>query len=547
MPNFYFADLVRETSHATGTGALVLAGAVPGHRRFADIVPPGAIFHYAIVGVTHADQWETGTGALDAQGRLDRSAVAASSAGGGWVDFGPGLKTVALTVGSGWFAGQDSAVAALAADLAAKQPLSTLHPLTTNANAGDRVAARRGAGWVNLPIEALAWRGDDGRFRLAGPIDLTNGSAATPALAVAGDGDTGLFSPAANTIALSTGASERLRVTDTGRVGIGTATPSVNVEITAADPQFRIRQTASNATPFGLEIGAGGFVDAAFKSLLTTGEVRITAGRNSSWGGHLTFHTDTVERLRVAANGNVGVGTAAPATQLHVHSPLSEAFRISTAAARGTGNLFQSWHDAAGRKGYIGYGASDDSFFINNEMDTPVFIWTGGAARLVITSAGTWAGADNVAALGASSVRWSVVYAATGTINTSDAREKTWRGGLNAAELRAASRIAREIGVFQWNDAIAEKGADGARLHVGLRAQAVWAIMAEEGLVDPIGRTGKPGAAPYAFLCWDSWSDGKGGRKRDRFGVRPDQLTLFIAAAQEARLTALEAHCRGAA
>src|SRR3546814_7183771 len=52
----------------------------------------------------------------------------------------------------------------------------------------------------------------------------------------------------------------------------------------------------------------------------------------------------------------------------------------------------------------------------------------------------------------------------------------------SAAELAAAARIARELGFYCWNDAIAAKGADGARRHFGVRAQAVWAIMAEEGL-----------------------------------------------------------------
>ena len=48
----FFADLVREACQATGAGDLALAGALPGHRRFADAVPAGARFHYCIAGVT---------------------------------------------------------------------------------------------------------------------------------------------------------------------------------------------------------------------------------------------------------------------------------------------------------------------------------------------------------------------------------------------------------------------------------------------------------------------------------------------------------------
>jgi hypothetical protein len=107
MAELFFADLVRETSAGTGTGALALGGAMPGHRRFADVVPAGARFHYAIAGVNHAAQWETGEGELSADGALLRTPLA-SSAGGGAVDFLAGTKTVALTVAAAWFADQQA-------------------------------------------------------------------------------------------------------------------------------------------------------------------------------------------------------------------------------------------------------------------------------------------------------------------------------------------------------------------------------------------------------------------------------------------------------
>ena len=102
----FFADLVREASLGTGTGDLPLAGALPGHRRFADAVPPGARFHYAIAGITHPQEWETGEGEIVSGGTLLRLPLA-SSADGDAVDFSAGLKTVALTVGAAWYTGQE--------------------------------------------------------------------------------------------------------------------------------------------------------------------------------------------------------------------------------------------------------------------------------------------------------------------------------------------------------------------------------------------------------------------------------------------------------
>lgn len=104
----FFADLVREASWGEGAGNLVLGGALPGHRRFADAVPPGARFHYAICGVTHPDEWETGEGEI-ASGALVRAPIA-SSDGGEAVAFSAGLKTVALTANAAWFEGQEAEI-----------------------------------------------------------------------------------------------------------------------------------------------------------------------------------------------------------------------------------------------------------------------------------------------------------------------------------------------------------------------------------------------------------------------------------------------------
>jgi len=178
MPTIFFADLVRETSTGTGSGALMLGGAVAGHRRFADVVPGGASFHYSIAGVRHAGEWEVGTGGLDAEGRLRRDVVAASSNGGAPVVFSAGIKTVALTVGAGWLTATDGALAAATAGvatngaaltatgvtiaaqgaaigaaqaaiaahdsaLAGKQPISTGHAAATFVEAADSVTVRR--------------------------------------------------------------------------------------------------------------------------------------------------------------------------------------------------------------------------------------------------------------------------------------------------------------------------------------------------------------------------------------------------------------------
>lgn len=167
---------------------------------------------------------------------------------------------------------------------------------------------------------------------------------------------------------------------------------------------------------------------------------------------------------------------------------------------------------------------------------------------------------DNAQSIGVASLRVSQVYAGTGTINTSDAREKTSVSPLATAELLWSQDLAREIGTFQFLAAIAEKGAD-ARHHVGMTVQRAMALGRARGL-DPCA---------YSFICHDVWQampdtpaepgrpavlgpDGEvieaeipdrpaipGRPAGDRFGFRVDELLLFLARGFDARLAALEA------
>lgn len=137
--------------------------------------------------------------------------------------------------------------------------------------------------------------------------------------------------------------------------------------------------------------------------------------------------------------------------------------------------------------------------------------------------------ADNTQNIGRSTFRFGTIYAGTGAINTSDQREKVWDGALTPAHLRAAKRIAAVIGTFRWIDSIAVKGEE-ARTHIGVKAQEVASIMASEGL-ETSGSTD----FRHAFLCYDE--DGEGGR----YGLRHDQLALFLAGAQAVEIERLAA------
>lgn len=90
-----FADRVIETTPTTGTGAVTLAGAVPGYRRFVEAWTVGAVVYYAIAG---GAEWEVGQGTLATATTLSRDSVLASSNGGALVNFSVVAKTILADV-----------------------------------------------------------------------------------------------------------------------------------------------------------------------------------------------------------------------------------------------------------------------------------------------------------------------------------------------------------------------------------------------------------------------------------------------------------------
>lgn len=94
-----------------------------------------------------------------------------------------------------------------------------------------------------------------------------------------------------------------------------------------------------------------------------------------------------------------------------------------------------------------------------------------------VTTAGALLPAtDNAVTLGASGARWSAVWAATGTIQTSDARQKT---DIGPSDLGLDFLLSLRPVRYRWRD--------GTRPHYGLIAQEVRAAFDTAGIADFAG------------------------------------------------------------
>jgi hypothetical protein len=96
-----YADRVQEASSTTGTGALTLSGAIAGFRTFGAVCANTDTAYYAAWGVDASGvptgEWETGLGTWGTGGVLTRTTVSASSNANAAVNFGAGVKRVALS------------------------------------------------------------------------------------------------------------------------------------------------------------------------------------------------------------------------------------------------------------------------------------------------------------------------------------------------------------------------------------------------------------------------------------------------------------------
>lgn len=242
------------------------------------------------------------------------------------------------------------------------------------------------------------------------------------------------------------------------------------------------------------------------------------------------------------AGGIVGIGTDAPTL------PGTRTGVVVRNGSNANGAELLLQPQGASADNGLAMSATDTAAAVFNRLSTPLLLGTGNVERVRIDEAGhTAPGADNAQSLGSATRRWSVIYAGTGSINTSDEREKQDTGALPDAWLDAWADV--QWVRFRFRDAVAAKGA-GARWHVGLIAQRVRDAFAARGL----------DATAIGLLCRDVWTTQPEVRDAaglvvqparaagERWGVRYEEALALEAALMRrtaerlaARVAALEA------
>ena len=128
-----------------------------------------------------------------------------------------------------------------------------------------------------------------------------DGSASTPSYQ-GSDTNTGIFYPAADTIAFAEGGAEVARFNSSGQLGIGTTAPGNILELKAATPQQIFNQTTGNSTQ-GIVFQSNGTTYGRIFNNAASGVLDIRNGLNNGDGYLVTFSTDGSERARITSGG----------------------------------------------------------------------------------------------------------------------------------------------------------------------------------------------------------------------------------------------------
>ena len=203
---------------------------------------------------------------------------------------------------------------------------------------------------------------------------IASGTAALPSLAILSDPNTGIYSPGADQLAISTSGSKRFFVDATGSIGIAGASGgdrylALMDETSTYTGNLKL-QAGGGSAGFGGGIAMYGHSHASFPGAVWIGQSSgASGGIRFGLGGNGVSGT---EWMRITSAGLVGVGTSSPSTLLHLSSSSSEYLRIQ--------------NTTAGNSVYLGNSAGTGILQVDGANSLKVI--TNSSDRLIVTSAG---------------------------------------------------------------------------------------------------------------------------------------------------------------
>ena len=192
-----------------------------------------------------------------------------------------------------------------------------------------------------------------------GVATFSAGAVGTPAITTTGDTNTGIFFPAADTIAFTEGGTESMRIDSSGNVGVNNTSPAV----LASTTQIAIKANVSADSMFVAQ-NSNGLTTAKFGFQFTGSVDQPVIG--SQTNHPFLFLTNNTERMRIDSSGNVLVGTTNSSDSagvgckiINLSTVAPSVALVGSASTNGTGTGFEMYSTGASAyRFYVGYGGT---------------------------------------------------------------------------------------------------------------------------------------------------------------------------------------------
>jgi hypothetical protein len=218
------------------------------------------------------------------------------------------------------------------------------------------------------------------------------GTVSAPAITTTGDTNTGIFFPAADTIAFTEGGVESMRIDNTGNVCVGST-------------------AAGNAGAINVSVGSAGTTSGGLQLWASTTQTHVVQWGDGTTGSDpyrgyieyahngdsMRFGTAATERIRITSSGGVGIGTSSPVGQVDISGSQSNISlrMIPTAEVANVGDVrtLSLRRIATDSVLGIGYATTPDAWFISASYGStgaykPIAFATSDTERMRIDSSG---------------------------------------------------------------------------------------------------------------------------------------------------------------
>ena len=129
-----------------------------------------------------------------------------------------------------------------------------------------------------------------------------------------------VFSTCIGNFGITANWHERMRVTEDGKVGIGTASPGSQLEISnAGDAVIEIAGDSDDDTPAETGNAVLKFTVDGGRNGWQMEHENLPGGEGNLHFKHISNNVVGSAKLSIAKDGNVGIGTASPQGKIHIH------------------------------------------------------------------------------------------------------------------------------------------------------------------------------------------------------------------------------------